>query len=559
MPPADSNLPLAERRRPTHLKDVVGNPRAKAELRAWAESWQGPAPPARRAAVLSGPAGVGKTSAALALANDFGWTVVEMNASDARNERAINQVAGRASITHTLGETARGGNTRHALILLDEADCLTGRVTEAAPPKPPAALRDFLRDRYGTIEALNAAYGLTPSAKPPPFADWDAVPRSPGNFAWARRPEARRDIDDWRGAEKALDLSDRGGLGAIARLVRTTRQPLVLTVNDERVLTRYSPLFRTAVVRVRFSPISNIEVHRTLELLARAEQIALATGAIEAIVRRARGDLRAAANDLDAISPLPAGPVQLGVLGVRDIGADFAALTEEVLTSPRYYRSVEIQNRLDAPPDDLLPWIEENLAFFAPDAAHRASAFDVLAAADRCLSRARRWRVWSQWSYGGELLTGGVSLAVREHSIPVSGEAMFPQFLGEMGRSRGMRGVRDGIVAKAGARFHLSRAKSRDVYLSFLEEVFAGAARAGPARPRLLELARLATRELELSEDEVGFLARFEPDSRAVREILDRRPVTEPTTAPQSDLAEEAPAPARDARRRQRQLSEFGP
>jgi len=173
----------------------VGNPRARLELQQWADRWSSAELPRWRAAVLSGPAGVGKTSAALALARDRGWSVVEMNASDARNEEAIEQVAGRASVSHTLlGETARGRRS-HALILLDEADCLTGRLTETPRPAPVAPpLRDFLEGRYREIGALNAAWGLGKEGKTKPFEAWADLPRSPGNAGWARLPSARRDI-----------------------------------------------------------------------------------------------------------------------------------------------------------------------------------------------------------------------------------------------------------------------------------------------------------------------------------------------------------------------------
>jgi DNA polymerase III delta prime subunit len=556
------HLPIAERWRPAHLNEVAGNPRAREELGSWAAKWEGPSPPAQRAALLSGPAGVGKTSAALALAADHGWTVVEMNASDARNESAIEQVAGRASISHTLDGADERGARHRALILLDEADCLTGRLTETPRSRPePIPLREFLRGRYRTVDALNTAYALTPGGKPAPFTDWDVLPKSPGNASWARLPAARKDIEDWRSSGRPSDLSDRGGLGAIARLVRATRQPVILTVNDERVLTRYSPVFRTAVRRIRFYPLRDSELRGRLEEVSLRERIRLDPGALDAILRRSHGDLRAALNDLDAISPLPPGPAQLGVLGARDRAADLAALTEELLTTPRFYRSVEIQDRIDAPPDELLPWVEENIAHFAPDAAHRAAGFEALEVADRFLAWARRARVWSLWSYGSEMLSGGVALALHEQAVPGGRGIAFPQFLGAMGGSRGSRAVRESLVAKLGTRFHLSHAKSREALLPFLEGLFlAGSERR--ARPVLKAVARAIVNELDLSSEEVALLLAVEPGSPEVEELLT---AAEPGagrriqgTSERSEEPTQTTKDDRSAPRRQRQLTDFG-
>ena len=551
--PSASRLPLSERLRPSHLTELIGNPRARDDLKAWADRWAGPHAPARRAAVLSGPAGVGKTTAAWALANDLGWTVVEMNASDARNEPAIARIAGRASVSHTLVEAAGRRTSARALILLDEADCLSGRSSEtpAARPEPPS-LRDFLRGRYRTVEALNEAYGLKVGSKPAPFENWEAVPRSPGNFAWTRLAAARSDLQEWRALSRPADMTDRGGMAAIARLVRSTRQPVVLTVNDEEPLVRYSPVFRNSVARIRFYPVRDEELRGKLEQIARGERIRLAPGALDAIVRRARGDVRAAVNDLEAIAPLDADPRQLSVLGVRDQSADFAAVTEEALSRPRFYRSVEVQARLDAPPDDLLPWIEENLPHFAPDASRRADALDVLAVAERFLMHARRARVWSQWSYASELLTGGVGLALRDRPLSRTNGAAFPQFLGEMGRSRGLRSVRDSLVEKAASRFHLSRSKGREVLLPFLEGMFRSPAHARRSAELAATLRRIV-QELRLAPEEVAFVLGREPDSTEVHRLLDppldRRPERD---------AGATPGDSEGARGHQRQLSDFG-
>ncbi|WP_247009762.1 replication factor C large subunit [Halorientalis litorea] len=104
--------------RPSTLAEVRGNDTARDELKEWAETWDDH----REAAILHGSPGVGKTSAAHALANDMGWDRIELNASDSRTKDDIQRVAGRASANATLGESSR------QLVIVDEADNFHGNV-----------------------------------------------------------------------------------------------------------------------------------------------------------------------------------------------------------------------------------------------------------------------------------------------------------------------------------------------------------------------------------------------------------------------------------------------
>ncbi|MCI4327010.1 MAG: AAA family ATPase [Thermoplasmata archaeon] len=559
----EDERPLSDRLRPARLSEVVGNPRVLARFLEWGRSWAtGTAPPRFRAAVLAGPPGVGKTTSALALAAEFGWTVVEMNASDARNQGAIDQVAGRAAITHTLGDSGKfrspkdGGRT---LILLDEADCLTGRATEDAARKPsPLSLRDFLRGRYGSVEALNRGWHLGETGRAAAFGAWSDVPTSAGRAAFTKLAEAQADIADWRGSSKSSDTSDRGGLGAIARLVRETRQPLVLTVNDERTLTRYSPVFRSGVVRLPFERLSDRDMLAFVRRIALAQSFAVSPKALEAIVRRSRGDLRAATNDLEAIAPLPVGPLQESVLGARDVGGEVGELAEEVLATPRFYRSVELRNRVDATPDDLLPWFEENAVRFARTSAGLSAGIDAIARAERHLARARRYRVYGLWSYATELMTGGTAVALAEAGGVRIASARFPEFLGEMGRSRSVRALRVSALTKAGHHLHLSRRKGAESTLPFLEAAFsAGGVRDGP----VFDLRRGIVHDLELTPEEVGYLAQVEPDAEGIQALFPPAPedrAERELAAPAEPEPTPPPAPAPEARKRvQRSLGEF--
>lgn len=106
-----------EKYRPKRLREVVGNEKAIEELTEWAEDVF--KAKSKKAVILHGPAGCGKTSAAYALAAEKGWEVIELNASDQRSADVIKSIVGPASTSTTFSQTTR-------LIILDEADNLHG-------------------------------------------------------------------------------------------------------------------------------------------------------------------------------------------------------------------------------------------------------------------------------------------------------------------------------------------------------------------------------------------------------------------------------------------------
>ncbi|MFC6864782.1 replication factor C large subunit [Halomicroarcula sp. GCM10025817] len=107
-----------EKYRPTTLSEVRGNDKARDAFEEWARTWDDH----RKAVILHGAPGVGKTSAAHALANDMGWPTIELNASDSRTKDVIERVAGEAAKSGTL----TGGGTGRRLVIMDEADNIHG-------------------------------------------------------------------------------------------------------------------------------------------------------------------------------------------------------------------------------------------------------------------------------------------------------------------------------------------------------------------------------------------------------------------------------------------------
>ncbi len=115
-----NSLDWTEKYRPQTLSEVVGHNKAIEELQKWAEAWMHGTPEAR-AVVVYGRAGIGKTTAAHALAHDMGWEFIELNASDQRTADIIEKVAGSASRMSTLD-----GSKTKRLVIMDEADNIHG-------------------------------------------------------------------------------------------------------------------------------------------------------------------------------------------------------------------------------------------------------------------------------------------------------------------------------------------------------------------------------------------------------------------------------------------------
>jgi len=113
-----STIPWTEKYRPKRVSEVVGNKEAIEAFLKWVSEWERGSP-SKKAALLYGPAGVGKTSLVLAYANEKNLDVVEVNASDFRTAERIQSIVGMASQQSTILGKKR-------IILVDEVDGIAG-------------------------------------------------------------------------------------------------------------------------------------------------------------------------------------------------------------------------------------------------------------------------------------------------------------------------------------------------------------------------------------------------------------------------------------------------
>jgi replication factor C large subunit len=398
------SLPWSEKYRPRRLSEVVGQKAALQKVREWVEGWRRGAPP-KRALLLYGPPGSGKTTVAQALAQEMGWDLIQLNASDQRTFEVLKRVAGEAALTGTL--TGRGGRR---LVVLDEADNL--------------------------------------------------------------HPQ-----------------QDRGGHRAVKEILESTVNPVILTANDQRAIPKE---IRDLCLEVNLRRLSEAEIEEILRRICREEGIEAEPLALRRIAEAARGDARAAINDLQTSC---AGKRKCGIgdlaLYLRELETNVFA----VLGRLPHVASVEEGRRrvmeLDLPPDEFLGWVSENLPpTLGPE--DRARVCDALSRAEIFLTRAVRTGHYGMWSYASELMGAGPAL-LREGEFSPR-RLQYPSSALLYARTRGKRAVRDSVARKWASRCHTSSRVSRVQlgYLALLVEK-------GKAGERIAE-------ELELTEQEREYL-----------------------------------------------------
>lgn len=118
MPSSSSSPSLmwSEVYRPQRVEQMVGNEDVRIAVVKWLSAWVSGSKPL----LLIGPPGVGKTTIVHALARQFDYDLVEMNASDVRNRDSIE-----ARIKPIFANTSLFG--RRILLFLDEVDGISGR------------------------------------------------------------------------------------------------------------------------------------------------------------------------------------------------------------------------------------------------------------------------------------------------------------------------------------------------------------------------------------------------------------------------------------------------
>ncbi|KAJ1962217.1 DNA replication factor C complex subunit Rfc1 [Dipsacomyces acuminosporus] len=228
--------------KPTKLKELCGHKNVAKEIITWLGWWASGTIPDKRAVLISGPPGIGKTTTAHLVAKIAGFSVLELNASEARSKNMLARLLGSTISNRSIREF-----DRKALAEQEEEE------------------EKFLDDK-----------------------DVQDVFKQSG----AKRTVVIMDEID------GMSGGDRGGSTELIQLVKRTKIPIICICND-----RQSPKVRSLAnycEDLRFRRPTEAQMRARINTIAFRENLKIEPNAITQLVQSTHNDIRQIINLLSS-------------------------------------------------------------------------------------------------------------------------------------------------------------------------------------------------------------------------------------------------------------------
>ncbi len=331
----NNEKPWTEKHRPNYFAEIKGQTLAVHKIKQFVEGFllkkgeylsiqrlikSGGKNP-KRAMILHGPPGTGKTALALTAAKETDSEIFELNASDLRDKNKLREILKPAIEQKSLAK-------ENKIILVDEVD--------------------------------------------------------------------------------GISKVDYGGLQELLILIETSTYPIIITAND--VWDKKFTVLRQKSELVQLKEIDYKTIKDVLINILKKENLFVNNDILTNIAIKAKGDLRAAINDLQSVSKTKDLDVELDE---RNKEVDIFNALRMIFKGKPTEEMLNVFDSVNIPLDEIILWIEENIPVeYSKDELERA--YDLLSKVDIFKGRIHKQQYWRFLVYENLLLSYGISSAKKK-------------------------------------------------------------------------------------------------------------------------------------------------
>ncbi len=266
-------------------------------------------------------------------------------------------------------------------------------------------------------------------------------------------------------------LEERGSIAEIARFIKESRFPVVLTANDAytnklRPLLPYCELLKFNKVPIR-------EIYARLKYIAMKEGLEIDEKALKFIADKSNGDVRGAINDLQLLAQTKKHITYedaINTLGYREYDKEIFEVLPVIFKTLSFKNAMFLASQLNIDFDLLFEWIRENISIEYKDPEDVAKAYYYLARGDLFRKRIMKRQYWRYIVYAQALAIGGVAVA-KKQKYPGFTRYQYPLKIRLMKQKKEERDAMKEEMKDLAKKLHASSKKIKDEYSYLLEKL----------------------------------------------------------------------------------------
>ncbi len=202
--------------------------------------------------------------------------------------------------------------------------------------------------------------------------------------------------------------TDFGGVTELISIIESTTYPIIITAND--IWKKNLSELRKKAELIGLKEINKKEIIQALLEILEQEKVFLNLNIVTSITERAKGDLRAAINDLQAVSRIR--DPSILTLDERDKEKDIFSTLKKIFKESPTNKMLGDFDSVNMPLDEISLWIEENIPS-EYKGEELAKAIDALSRADIFKGRIYKQQYWRFLVYQNIFLSYGISASKK--------------------------------------------------------------------------------------------------------------------------------------------------